>query len=104
MKPGRTPNPDVLCNREIKFDTFLDEALKFHADYVATGHYCQKSEIVINGQIIYRLLAGKDSNKDQSYFLCQLNQEQLAKALFRLVHLTKPQVREIARRTEPSYC
>lgn len=94
---GRTPNPDVLCNREIKFDTFLEEALKFKADYVATGHYCRKSETVTDGRIIHRLLSGKDSNKDQSYFLCQLNQEQLSKALFPIGDLTKPQVREIAR-------
>lgn len=94
---GRTPNPDVLCNREIKFDTFLLEALKFHADFVATGHYCRKSDIVIKGQVIHRLLAGIDKNKDQSYFLCQLNQEQLSKALFPIGHLTKPQTREIAR-------
>ncbi len=94
---GRTPNPDVLCNREIKFDTFLDEALKFQADFVATGHYCRKNETVIEGQTMYRLLAGKDVNKDQSYFLCQLNQEQLSKAMFPIGHLTKPEVREIAR-------
>lgn len=94
---GRTPNPDVLCNREIKFDTFLEEALKFNADFVATGHYCRKDVTEVNGQAIHRLLAGKDRNKDQSYFLCQLNQEQLAKALFPIGHLTKPQVREIAR-------
>ncbi len=94
---GRTPNPDVLCNREIKFDTFLDEALKFNAEYVATGHYCRKSETVTDGQLIHQLLAGKDSNKDQSYFLCQLNQEQLSKALFPIGSLTKPEVREIAR-------
>ncbi len=94
---GRTPNPDVLCNREIKFDTFFNESLKFNADYVATGHYCRKDEMAVNGQIVYRLLAGKDGNKDQSYFLCQLSQKQLAKALFPIGHLTKPQVREIAR-------
>lgn len=94
---GRTPNPDVLCNREIKFDTFLNEALKFQADYVATGHYCRKSQISVEGQTIYRLLAGKDNNKDQSYFLCQLNQDQLSRALFPIGHLTKPEVREIAR-------
>jgi len=94
---GRTPNPDVLCNREIKFDTFLKEALKFDADYVATGHYCQKGETEINGEKIYKLIAGKDTNKDQSYFLCQLNQEQLSKSLFPIGHLTKPEVREIAR-------
>lgn len=94
---GRTPNPDVLCNREIKFDTFLEEALKFNADFVATGHYCRKDSTEVNGQAVHRLLAGKDRNKDQSYFLCQLNQEQLAKSLFPVGNLTKPQVREIAR-------
>ena len=94
---GRTPNPDVLCNREIKFDIFLDECLKFDADFVATGHYCRKSEFVKDGQPIYQLLAGTDNNKDQSYFLCQLNQYQLSKALFPVGHLEKPEVREIAR-------
>jgi tRNA-uridine 2-sulfurtransferase len=94
---GRTPNPDVLCNREIKFDSFLKEAMKFQADHVATGHYCRKSEIETGGKPIYRLLAGNDENKDQSYFLCQLSQEQLEKALFPIGHLTKPRVREIAR-------
>ncbi len=93
---GRTPNPDVLCNREIKFDVFLKEALKLGAEYVATGHYCRKSEEVIDGKIIYSLLAGTDNNKDQSYFLCQLTQEQLKYALFPIGHLTKPEVREIA--------
>jgi tRNA-uridine 2-sulfurtransferase len=96
-KAGRTPNPDVLCNREIKFDIFLDEALKFGADYVATGHYCRKGELVKDEEMIYRLLAGTDKNKDQSYFLCQLKQEQLSKAIFPIGHLTKPQVRDIAR-------
>ncbi len=94
---GRTPNPDVLCNREIKFDTFMDEAMKFNADFVATGHYCRKSEIDVNGKTIHQLLAGKDPNKDQSYFLCQLNQNQLAKAMFPIGELLKPEVREIAR-------
>lgn len=94
---GRTPNPDVLCNREIKFDTFLDEALKFDADFVATGHYCRKGEVEINGETVHRLLAGKDPNKDQSYFLCQLNQKQLSKAMFPVGELLKPEVREIAR-------
>ncbi len=94
---GRTPNPDVLCNREIKFDTFMEEAMKFDADFVATGHYCRKNETEADGKTYYRLLAGKDRNKDQSYFLCQLNQEQLSKALFPVGDLTKPQVREIAR-------
>jgi tRNA-specific 2-thiouridylase len=95
---GRTPNPDVLCNREIKFDTFLEEALKFDADFVATGHYCRKSETVVDGKPVYQLLAGKDPNKDQSYFLCQLNQQQLSKAMFPVGDLLKPEVREIARK------
>lgn len=93
---GRTPNPDVLCNREIKFDVFLKIALSLGADYVATGHYCRKGIIEKNGKEIYQLLAGIDENKDQSYFLCQLSQEQLAKSLFPIGELTKPQVREIA--------
>ena len=93
---GRTPNPDVLCNREIKFDVFLDEALKLGADYVATGHYCRKEEILIDGQPFYRLLAGSDPNKDQSYFLCQLSQKQLEKALFPIGDMLKPEVRQIA--------
>ena len=94
---GRTPNPDVLCNREIKFDTFLEYALNLGADYVATGHYCRKEEIEVNGQTIYRLLAGKDSGKDQSYFLCQLSQEQLSRALFPIGDLQKSEVRSIAK-------
>jgi len=94
---GRTPNPDVLCNREIKFDSFLEEALKFDVDFVATGHYCRKSEIEVDGKIIHRLFAGKDPNKDQSYFLCQLNQQQLSKAMFPIGDLLKPEVRKIAR-------
>jgi tRNA-specific 2-thiouridylase len=93
---GRTPNPDVLCNREIKFDVFMKIALSLGADYVATGHYCQKSEIEVNGETVYQLRAGADTNKDQSYFLCQLSQEQLAKSLFPIGELTKPEVREIA--------
>ena len=93
---GRTPNPDVLCNREIKFDVFLKEAEKLGADFVATGHYCQKSEVLKNGKTYYQLLKGKDSNKDQSYFLCQLNQEQIKKSLFPIGHLIKPEVRKIA--------
>ena len=93
---GRTPNPDVLCNREIKFDAFLKIALELGADYVATGHYCRKGEEQINGGTVYKLLAGKDKNKDQSYFLCQLSQEQLSKALFPIGELTKPEVRKIA--------
>ncbi|MTI41881.1 tRNA 2-thiouridine(34) synthase MnmA [Fulvivirga lutimaris] len=94
---GRTPNPDVLCNREIKFDIFLKAAIKLKADYIATGHYCRKSEEVIDGETTYKLLAGKDNNKDQSYFLCQLTQDQLSKALFPIGELTKPEVREIAK-------
>lgn len=98
---GRTPNPDVLCNREIKFDIFLKAAMNLNADFVATGHYCRKEEIIHeNGEKVFRLLAGKDPNKDQSYFLCQLSQEQLAKALFPIGNLLKSEVREIARRIE----
>ena len=94
---GRTPNPDVLCNREIKFATFLEYALNLGADYVATGHYCRKDTIEVNGQTIYRLLAGKDQNKDQSYFLCQLSQAQLGGALFPIGDLQKSEVRAIAK-------
>jgi tRNA-specific 2-thiouridylase len=93
---GRTPNPDVLCNREIKFDVFMKIAVSLGADFVATGHYCRKGEIEVDGKPIYQLLSGKDDNKDQSYFLCQLSQEQLSKSLFPIGELTKPQVREIA--------
>ena len=93
---GRTPNPDVLCNREIKFEVFMKIAMSLGADYVATGHYCKKSEIEVHGEPVYQLLAGADNNKDQSYFLCQLSQEQLAKSLFPIGELTKPEVREIA--------
>ncbi len=94
---GRTPNPDVLCNREIKFDVFLKEALQLGANYVATGHYCRKSEEVIDGKTYYNLLAGADGNKDQSYFLCQLSQEQLEKALFPIGDIEKPEVRRLAK-------
>jgi len=97
---GRTPNPDVLCNREIKFDVFMKIALSLGADYVATGHYCKKSETEVNGETVYQLLAGADTNKDQSYFLCQLSQEQLSKSLFPIGELTKPEVREIATQME----
>ncbi|MFT4597966.1 MAG: tRNA-specific 2-thiouridylase [Arenicella sp.] len=90
---GRTPNPDVLCNREIKFDSFLKHAVKLGADYVATGHYCRKRETESG----FELLAGKDGNKDQSYFLCQISQDQLAKALFPIGELEKPEVRRIAK-------
>jgi tRNA-uridine 2-sulfurtransferase len=93
---GRTPNPDILCNREIKFDSFLREAEKFDADFVATGHYCRKSVTEADGVPLYHLLAGKDRGKDQSYFLCQLNQQQLSKALFPVGHLLKQEVRKIA--------
>ena len=93
---GRTPNPDVLCNREIKFDVFLKEALKLGADFVATGHYCRKDRTEVDGQTVYRLLAGADPNKDQSYFLCQLSQEQLRYAMFPIGDMLKPDVRRIA--------
>lgn len=94
---GRTPNPDILCNREIKFDSFLQEALKFDADHVATGHYCRKEITESDDKTIFHLLEGIDPDKDQSYFLCQLNQYQLSKALFPIGHLTKTEVRRIAR-------
>jgi tRNA-specific 2-thiouridylase len=94
---GRTPNPDVLCNREIKFDVFLKIAIELGADFVATGHYCRKGQVEIEGTTHYRLLAGVDNNKDQSYFLCQLNQAQLTKTLFPIGELTKPEVRKIAK-------
>ncbi len=93
---GRTPNPDVLCNREIKFDVFLKTALQLGADFVATGHYCRKAETLVDGKPMYRLLAGLDPGKDQSYFLCQVSQDQLAKALFPIGHLQKSEVRKIA--------
>ena len=97
-KKGRTPNPDVLCNREVKFDVFMKTALSLGADKVATGHYARvDSTFDENGKEIFHLLAGKDNNKDQSYFLCQLNQAQLSKSLFPIGELTKPEVREIAR-------
>ncbi|MDA0729592.1 MAG: tRNA 2-thiouridine(34) synthase MnmA [Bacteroidetes bacterium] len=90
---GRTPNPDVLCNREVKFDLFLEAALKLGAEAVATGHYCRKTT---TDDGIHHLLAGVDGNKDQSYFLCQLNQTQLSRALFPVGELRKPQVRSLA--------
>lgn len=93
---GRTPNPDVLCNREIKFDVFMKTALSLGADFVATGHYCRKAETEIDGKTVYRLLAGLDAGKDQSYFLCQVSQDQLAKALFPIGELQKSEVRKIA--------
>ncbi|MCM4159636.1 tRNA 2-thiouridine(34) synthase MnmA [Antarcticibacterium flavum] len=93
---GRTPNPDVLCNREIKFDVFMKIALSLGADYVATGHYCRKAEVTKDGETYYQLLSGKDQNKDQSYFLCQLTQEQLSRTLFPIGELQKSEVRKIA--------
>ena len=96
---GRTPNPDILCNREIKFDVFLKLAFSLGADYIATGHYCQKDTFVnADGKTQHRLIRGADSNKDQSYFLCQLTQDQLSKTLFPIGHLQKLEVREIARK------
>ena len=93
---GRTPNPDVLCNREVKFDLFLESALELGAEGVATGHYCRKATLEVDGQVAHRLLAGVDTNKDQSYFLCQLTQAQLEKAHFPIGELTKPEVRRLA--------
>ena len=95
---GRTPNPDILCNREIKFDVFLKIALELGADFVATGHYCRKNVIEKNQKIYFQLLSGKDLNKDQSYFLCQLSQNQLSKTLFPIGELVKSEVREIAQK------
>ncbi len=98
---GRTPNPDVLCNREIKFDAFMKCAMKLGADYVATGHYCRKDEIAgPNGKPVYRIFAGSDPNKDQSYFLCQLTQAQLSGAMFPIGDLEKPEVRRLAREAD----
>lgn len=94
---GRTPNPDILCNREIKFDVFLKHALQLGADFVATGHYCQKETIVAHDKSIHRLIAGEDRSKDQSYFLCNVNQAQLEKVLFPIGHLQKSEVRQIAK-------
>ncbi len=97
---GRTPNPDVLCNREVKFDIFVKAAERIGADYVATGHYARKTSLTKNGKEIFQLLAGSDPNKDQSYFLCQLSQEQLAKAMFPIGHMLKPDLRAIAKEVE----
>ena len=93
---GRTPNPDVLCNREVKFDLFAREAEKLGADYIATGHYCKKQVYLTDQGEVHALLAGVDTNKEQSYFLCQISQDQLRKALFPLGNLHKPQIREMA--------
>lgn len=95
---GRTPNPDVLCNREIKFDIFLNAALRLGAEYVATGHYARRAVVNKDGKEVYQLLGGKDPNKDQSYFLCQLTQAQLSRSLFPIGELLKPEVRDIARK------
>jgi len=95
---GRTPNPDVLCNREIKFDSFASEAYKLGGEYVATGHYCRKDTVCVKNRLVNRLLAGVDSNKDQSYFLCQLSQEQLSNAIFPIGSYTKPEIREKAQK------
>lgn len=95
---GRTPNPDILCNREVKFDVFMKTAMALGADKVATGHYARvHSTFDDSGKEIFHLFSGKDNNKDQSYFLCQLNQDQLSKALFPIGELTKPEVRNIAK-------
>jgi tRNA-specific 2-thiouridylase len=103
---GRTPNPDVLCNREIKFDAFVESAVKMGADMVATGHYCRKEPVIDKdgkpvvdsaGHPLWRLLAGVDPNKDQSYFLCQLSQYQLSMAIFPIGGMDKPKVRQIAK-------
>lgn len=94
---GRTPNPDVLCNREVKFDLFWKKAQELGADYIATGHYCRKETIIRDNKKIHRLLAGVDPGKEQSYFLCQLNQEQLAPVLFPIGHLHKSEIRKIAK-------
>ena len=99
-KMGKTPNPDILCNREIKFDIFLKLALNLGADYVATGHYCQVESLDKNNKKIYRLLTGDDHLKDQSYFLCQLTQKQLSKVIFPIGKLTKKEVREIAKKND----
>ena len=97
---GRTPNPDVLCNREIKFDAFLKCAEKLGADYVATGHYCRKEVIDGPDGPVHRILAGSDPNKDQSYFLCQLTQAQLSKAMFPIGDIIKPEVRRLAHQAD----
>jgi tRNA (5-methylaminomethyl-2-thiouridylate)-methyltransferase len=95
-KKGRTPNPDVMCNKEIKFKAFLDYAIKLGADYVATGHYARIIHEEKDGKIKSVMLRGIDDNKDQTYFLCQLSQKQLEKVLFPIGEYTKPQIREIA--------
>lgn len=94
-RAGRTPNPDVMCNKEIKFKAFLDYAMELGADYVATGHYARVTTDE-NGTV--HMLRGVDNNKDQTYFLSQLSQDQLKKTMFPLGHLEKPEVRAIAER------
>lgn len=93
---GRTPNPDVLCNREVKFDLFIKSALDHGADLIATGHYCRRKEFTVDGKTVYSLLQGLDPNKDQSYFLCQLSQDQLSRSIFPIGDLLKQEVRKIA--------
>ena len=95
---GNTPNPDILCNREIKFDVFMDIAISLGADYVATGHYSSIIEDKSNENTIYQLHAASDHLKDQSYFLCQLNQDQLKRIIFPLGNISKSEVRDIARK------
>ncbi len=95
-KHGRTPNPDILCNREIKFDIFMKIALDLGADFVATGHYSRIRREKKGKIIIHKLISGVDKSKDQSYFLCQLNQKQLSKILFPIGNLKKTEVRKIA--------
>ena len=97
-KKGRTPNPDILCNREIKFEIFLNVATSLGADFIATGHYCIKKEISKSNGSLFRLIKGKDNEKDQSYFLCQLNQKQLSKSLFPLGGFLKSEIRQIAKK------
>lgn len=99
-KNGNTPNPDILCNREIKFDVFLKVAESLGADYLATGHYCRVNSETKNEKTIYKLICGKDSNKDQSYFLCQLSQKQLSKVMFPIGDLEKKEVRKIAKQQD----
>ena len=95
-KKGRTPNPDILCNRNIKFDSFMDIARRWNFDCIATGHYCRKKKIIADKKTYYNLLSGIDENKDQSYFLCGLSQEQIKKSIFPIGEMTKIQVRQIA--------